>query len=581
MNSGSEKEIRLQGAPVSEGIAIGVPFFLSAAQEEVIPEFPIAIGEVDDEIARYRKALFSSREDLELLQSDLAHEGSLDAVSIIGTHIQMLEDPLITTDMEDRIRQMRQNTESVFRSAMNEFEERFLKAADPFFQQRLVDVVDVSKRILGHLGQKQKMALADVPGGAIVFTRELIPSHTASVRASSVGAFVTQIGGGHSHAALIARAKGIPYVANIDVQFLHAQQGEMVIVDGMTGDVIFNPTPKTLEKYQILKKRLTSNYQQLKKEVHLAAKTRDGCPIQVLANVGVLGDLEELEGQGAEGIGLFRTEYLLLEGGGSMPSEEEQVSMYRKFFERAPNGPVVIRVFDIGGDKNLQCFDALNQESHFVPGCRGIRFLLRHQDIFRTQLRALLRSADQVDMWILLPLISDIGELRAAKEIIHQLQVELNLSHTVPIGCMIEVPSAVMICDGLMQECDFISIGTNDLIQYTLGVDRSSPSMNDFCFPAHPSVIRMIKMIASEARRRHKPLSVCGEIASHPLFVPLLLGLGVDALSCAPRYIPLIKRTIRQCSLIDCYRLAEEILQLSDASVVADILRQHAILEEK
>ncbi len=575
MNSGSEKELCLQGAPVSEGIAIGPPFFLSIVQEESFPEFSIATSEIDEEIARYRRALFSSRKDLELLQSDLAYEGLLDAVTIIDTHIQMLEDPLMTTHMEERIRHMRQNTESVFRSVISEFEARFSQTVDSFFQQRLIDVMDLSKRILGHLCQKEKLMLGEIPADAVVCANELVPSQTASVQASQVGAFVTQTGGGNSHAALIARAKGIPYVSGIDVQLLHHQRGKTVIVDGMTGRVILNPSLKTLERYQTLKKHLDANDQQLKNQLSLPAQTQDGYPVRVLANVGVLGDLDIVQSQGAQGVGLFRTEYLLLEKGGPLPSEEEQYTLYARLLDLAPNMPIVIRVFDFGGDKNFYPFEEFKNEPNPLLGCRGIRFLLRHPDVFSAQLRAILRLAQQANVHILLPLISDIQELRAAKKIIDALQAEMDLPKAVPIGCMVEVPSAVFICDGLMEECDFLSIGTNDLIQYTLGIDRSNPLMSALDFPAHPSIVRMIKMMTSEARRRSKPLAICGEIASQPLFIPLLIGLGVDELSCAPRYIPLVKHTIRQCSLIDCSRLAEEVLQLSDSVEIARVLRQY------
>jgi phosphoenolpyruvate-protein phosphotransferase (PTS system enzyme I) len=571
-----EEEIRLQGAPVSEGIAIGTSFFLSS-QEENIPEFPITMGEVDQEIARYRQALFSSREDLERLQNDLVNEGSMDAITIIDTHIQMLNDPLMTTHMEEKIRQMRQNTESVFRSVIDEYEKRFSQTKDSFFQQRLIDVMDLSKRILGHLCYKPKISFSDIPPNSVIFTKELVPSDTAAVQASRVRAFVTQKGVRNSHAALIARAKGIPYVACVDVHLFQNIKGRCVIVDGITGDVILNPTPATLEKYKEQKNKLRTHYKLLEKETHFKAETRDGYSVDVCANIGCLSDLGFLHQQGATGIGLFRTEFLFLEKSTFFHSEEEQHSAYFRIVESAKGLSVVIRVFDVGGDKIPDTFIGQPKEPNPVLGCRGIRFLLRHKDIFRIQLRAILRATTYGDVRILLPLVSDINELRETKQIINSVRQELldeglKVEKNVPLGCMIEVPSAALICNSLAQESDFLSIGTNDLVQYTLGVDRDNADMSDFYFPAHPSIIRMIKMIAIISRQHNKPVNVCGEMASNPLFIPLLIGLGINELSCAPRYIPVIKRIIRQCTLIDAYKVADHILTLDTTSEISKAL---------
>lgn len=572
-----EKEIRIQGVPVSEGIAIGVPFFLSVSQDESIPEFPITIGEVDDEIARYRRALFSSQEDLERLQCDLAIEGSQDAVTIIDTHIQMLKDPMMTTHMEEQIRQMRQNTESVFRSVISDYEKRFSLTTDSFFQQRLVDVMDLSKRILGHLNPREKFSLSDIPPNSVVFAKELIPSDTAEAQAKSVSAFVTQTGGGNSHAALIARAKGIPFVANIDMELLQNVYGKCVIVDGITGEVIFNPSGQTLKRYGDLKTRLKKHYSLLEQEACLPSETLDGYPIKVMANAGSLSELEPTFPQGAIGIGLFRTEYLFLRSPHFFVSEEQQYKAYQEVIEKASGLPIVIRVFDLGGDKYPEVFEELQESSNPFLGCRGIRFLLRRKDIFKTQIRALLRAGRLGNIKILLPLISDVKELIESKELIREVQDELTeqqipFEKNIPVGCMIEVPSAVLICDILAQQSDFLSIGTNDLVQYTLGVDRCHTPSGDACFPVHPSIVRMIKMIVLAGRMHNKTVTICGEFASNPLLIPLLLGLGIDEFSCSPRYIPIIKRVIRRCSVLQTYALAEKILQSNTTPEITQLL---------
>lgn len=574
--SEEHKEVLIKGFPVSEGIAIGIPFFLQPVKEE-IPEFSITLKEVEGEIARYRNALYSSRQDLAELRSYLAEEASEDAVTIIDTHIQMLEDPLITVHMEEKIRQTLQNPEFVFHSVITDFEKRFSQKTEPFFQERLIDVMDLAKRVLGHLRPYKGPSLEHVPFNSIIFAKELIPSHTASAKTARVSAFVTQLGGGNSHAALIARSKGIPYVACVDIDMLQNMVSKCVIVDGQTGDVIFNPTPLTIEKYKQRKTCMKATFQLLQKELQYEAETIDGCSIQIFANIGNVEDLENIHQLGVEGVGLFRTEYLFFQHRHLISSEEEQYRAYVELVHTVGKAPIVIRVFDVGGDKNPELFTEGEREPNPVLGCRGIRFLLRHQEIFKIQLRAILRAAVHGDMRILLPLISDINELELSKVLVREVEQSLRaegivFKENIPLGCMIEVPSAVLICDALAKKSDFLSIGTNDLVQYTLGIDRSNPIMNDFCYPAHPSVLRMIKMVNTEAKRHGKTVSICGEIASNPLFVPLLLGLGIDQLSCSPRYIPVVKRAIRQTSLLSAYELAQRVLYLDSAAEVSKVL---------
>jgi len=303
----------------------------------------------------------------------------------------------------------------------------------------------------------------------------------------------------------------------------------------------------------------------------------DGCFVQVFANIGHISDLEQIDQLGSDGVGLLRTEYLFFHNRHLLASEEDQYNAYREMIQKIGNLPLSIRVFDVGGDKHFDIAELVLKEANPVLGCRGIRFLLRHKDIFKRQLRAILRAAVHGDVRMLLPLISDIHEVyevrRLITEVLRDLKNEKILAKTnIPLGCMIEVPSAVLICDVLAQACDFLSIGTNDLVQYTLGIDRNNPMMSDFCTPAHPSVIRMIKMVVTEAKRHGRSVAICGEIASNPLFIPLLLGLGVDEFSCSPRYIPLVKKTIRQTRFVDAYALAQRILSLQSASEISQAL---------
>jgi len=559
----SDEEKRFQGAPVSEGIAIGKPYFLGSAQEEAIPEFQIARGKEEEEVLRYHKAISSSRKDLEKLQEALSLEGSHDAMQIIGTHIEMLEDPQMTADVEKRIRDMGQNTEMALTLVIDEYRVRFSRTSDLFFQQRLTDVLDLSRRILGHLAFKKRREISDIPPNSVVFSRELVPSDTATAQASRVSAFVTQFSGGNSHAALIARAKGIPLVASVDMHAIQSLKGKCVIVDGLTGEIIVNPTQGTLRKYQEMKQRLQQNLLLFEEMAHLNPETQDGFEIKIFANIGSLAESQYLNK--THGVGLFRSENLFLENPELFSDEEEQFRIYSELLKQASGLPVVVRVFDVGGDKPPPGIPGV------ITGERGIRFLLQNQKFFVIQLRALLRAAQFGDLRILLPLVSDVNELKETKFLIEQIKRECGLTCSPPVGCMIEVPSAILIADILAKEAHFFSIGTNDLIQYVLGVDRSQ---NQDFLPAHPSIIRLLKMTIIEARRHNLPVTICGEIASSPMFIPLLIGLGIHQISCALRFIPQVNWMIRNCTLLESCQIADQILQMQSPAEISKLLME-------
>lgn len=577
MNPKLKREIHLQGDPVSEGIAIGIPFFLKPIEEE-IPDFAISAHEVDAEIARYREALFSSKEDLHRLQEDLLMEGSEEVVSFVETHIQMLDDPMITTHIEKKIREMMRNTEWVFRSVIKDYETRFSERTNAFFQQRLVDVMDISKRILGHLRENRDARLSEIPPCSIVLSKEIPPSYAAAAHATQVGAYITQTGGGNSHAALISRQKGIPCVAGINVDHIENLRPDEMIVNGFTGLVILFPTKETIAYYRDLQNQLATRYQLYVKEDHLKSETIDGYAITLQVNVGNPKDLDTFP-YTHDGVGLFRTEYLFLESKEFFPSEEYQQDAYRELLHKVGGRPVVIRVFDLGGDKVPSLFPEKQKEPNPILGFRGIRFLLRNRQLFRKQLRAIFKVSSGFNVRLLLPLISDIGELHQSVRFIEEVKKELRDQGEqipdLPIGCMIEVPSAVMICDAIAAQCDFLSIGTNDLVQYTLGVDRSNPAMSQHHYPAHPSILRMIKMICLESWRHQKHLSICGEIACNTLIIPLLLGLGLKVFSVAPRYLPLVKQTIRKWTIVEAFQLAERALAITDSKGISDLLQAH------
>lgn len=571
-----DSEIHIKGAPVIGGIGIGHLYFWDEVDDSV-PEFPITSGEVEGEIARYRRALLTSREDLKRLQEILASEGSDSAFSIIGTHIQMLDDPMMTSHMEEKIREMMKNTETVFQSVVADYEAKFLQSPDAFFQQRFADVRDLSKRVLANLSMKTSLSLKEIPFNSIIVAKELGPSAIASIQASRVSAFVTHRGGTTSHTAVIANEKNASYVYSVDPKELEKARDRYVIVDGETGEIILNPSKATLAKYERLKDRLTQQSLLLEEEKEGPVQTVDGYPISLYANINTLNDLDLMHHHHCLGVGLFRSEISFLKAKEFCLSEEMQFNLYKDILQKSRRLPFVFRLADIGGDKNIALFENLPKEPNPVLGCRGVRFLIKHKEVLRIQLRAILRACCFGDVRILIPLVSDIDEFREMKkeiELCKQTLVKEGhfIQENVSIGCMLEVPSAILICDVLARESDFLSIGTNDLAQYSLGIDRSNISMNDFYHPTHPSVIRMIKMAVLETKRWGKSISICGEIASNPLLAPLFIGLGIRSFSCAPKFIPVLKKAVRKCSLLEACEMAEKALQLTTSQEVIELL---------
>lgn len=566
-------EIILKGTPLSDGIAIGTGHVL-AAQSESVPEFTIPSIQAESEVDRYRKALKSSREELLSLQTYLAHEGSDDASTIIDTHIQMLDDPLITA-VEDRIRQQLQNTESVFRSVISEYEEQFSKVDNSFFRQRLIDVKDLSQRIMWHLRCKHKKELEQLPKNSVLISEEIVPSDAAEALRIGVLAFVTHLGGATSHAALIAKSRGIPYVANIDLEDYSDVSIKHIIVDGIKGEVILNPQSSTLARYRLRQEELNAARKKQHAGAHLPSMTTDGQVIDVMANIERVDDVDQLKACGAAGIGLFRSEYLFLQED-SASSEERQEAVYRQILQAAKDVPVTFRLFDVGGDKDFS--PTFTLQVNPALGCRAIRFLMQRPAVFEVQVRALLRAGAGTELRILLPLISDIEEIRQARQIIFAQRDHLANSGTplpteIYIGAMMEVPSALLMADILASEVDFFSIGTNDLTQYTLAVDRADSRTYAQFQAAHPSVLRLIRHVAESSKTHKIPLSVCGDLAADPFYTQLLIGLGVRQLSCPPRYIPAIKEAVRATTLKNAEILAEQALKLTGQDAVNQLIK--------
>lgn len=571
----SQDTIR-SGIPICRGVAIGKPFIFNFI-EDVIPTFTISVDDIDAEIVRYRMALERAKADLARLKFQLEQDQILEAAAILDAQQQMMLDPVLNGDVEQQIRKTRKNAESVFQTVIKQYQKRFNAMSDPYFRERFKDIQDISRRVMGHLLETVRISLADIPENSIIFAREFTPSDIAEANKASAVALVAEAGGTMSHAAIVAKAKGIPYVANVNLKGIDLDDETTIIVDGRTGEVIVNPSQETLERYQQLYDQLNSHLNQLRNAGNLESETFDGYKVRLSANIDMLNEAELLHQYEGTGVGLFRSEYIFL-AHNRFPSEEEQFHIYRRVVEKMRGLPIVIRTFDVGGDKVIHD-RKLPHETNPYLGCRAIRFLLKEKEIFKAQLRAILRASAFGDVSIMFPMVSALTELMEAKEMVHQVHQELKeagepVAPKVRIGCMIEVPSAAIISDLLAKECDFLSIGTNDLVQYALAVDRDNHALSGLYSATHPSVIRLIKHIVAEANQQGIPVTVCGEVAADPRFTPLLLGLGVHELSVASRYLPIVKNAIRNTSIVAASNLAERALELTTAQQIEELLNQ-------
>jgi phosphoenolpyruvate-protein phosphotransferase (PTS system enzyme I) len=486
-----------------------------------------------------------------------------------------LQDPLLTTLVENEILKTKKSADTAFHICHVKYRKKFNSIRDPFFKERDKDLEDISRRILSHLNDSQSLSLAHIPPHSIVIARELSASDTAEAKNGYVGAFITQLGGPNSHASIVARAKGIPYISKVNIEELEKYQDCTIIVDGRTGEIIINPSTKTLQNYVNLQNQLKLHLAHLEKTSDLETETFDGYRMRLSANIENASELDLLHQYRASGVGLFRSEYIFL-AKKVFPTEEEQFEIYKKIVQKMNGLPIVIRTFDLGGDKQ-SLHQNLSHETNPYVGTRASRYLMKQPNVLKTQLRAILRASAFGKVSIMFPMVSGLPEILESKKLVHSIQQELyaqGLCGNTPIriGCMIEVPSAAIIADLLAKECDFLSIGTNDLMQYSLAIDRTQATSQSAHTPMHPSVIRLIKLIVAQANIYKKPVTVCGEIAADPRFTPLLMGLGVNELSVSSRHLPYIKNAIRNTSLISAVNLAEKVLEMSTTLDIQHLL---------
>lgn len=571
----------LVGLAASPGIAIGRCWTVDRRKVRT-PKRRLDLREVDAELARFKAALEMS--DLQLAEVREKVEkaegaGGAEHTAIIDMHRLMLKDEMLVHEAQRLVREERLNAEWAVKRAIRKIKSAFHEQADEYFKERRADVDFVGERIIKNLLGQAPDVEELPPEGAIVVAHDLSPADTALLlHERKVAAFVTDSGAKTSHTAIVARALEVPAVVGTGRVTSCAERGDWIVVDGSRGVVVINPTPEERSSYEAAREKRLLGEKDLLRGRDLPARTLDGVQVQLAGNIEFAEEVASLLAHGGEAVGLYRTEFLFM-GRNDLPSEEEHYRNYERILRALAPRPVTIRTFDLGGDK-LPAGMRVHAENPAL-GLRAIRYCLRQPDLFRAQLRALLRASVHGNLRVMFPMISGVAELRAAKRALVDARAELEgegvRMKPVPVGIMIELPSAAMIADRLAAECDFFSVGTNDLIQYTIGIDRQNKDVAYLYKPLHLAVLRMLKATCDAGRAAGIPVSMCGEMAGDPENALVLLGLGVSELSMNGPSIPLVKQIVRAARAADGRKLVERILALTTADDIEREVRAEMI----
>ncbi len=556
----------LMGLAASPGIAVGRCWPLDRKRVQA-PRRHIEASEVPGELARLEAALAAADRQLGEVRAKVERLEGAEHTAIIDTHRLMLKDEMLVGEVQRLVREDLINAEWAVKRALRKIKAAFSEVADAYFKERRADVEYVGERIIKNLTGEPADVQEPPPEGAVVVARDLSPADTVLLlHERKVAAFVTDVGTKTSHTAIVARALDVPAVVGVGRVTALAERGDWVVVDGQRGVVVLNPSPAERSDYEAARDRWLEQERELLATSQLPATTADGVSVRLVGNIEFAEEVHSLVEHGGEGVGLYRTEFLYL-GRSDLPSEEEHYQNYRQILEKLAPSPVTIRTFDLGGDKL-----PVGTRSHDVNpalGLRAVRYCLRHPDMFRVQLRGMLRASVHGNLRIMFPMVSGVGELRAVKRSLAEAREELRQegveTRMPPVGIMVELPSAAIIADRLAGECDFFSIGTNDLIQYTMAIDRQNKDVAYLYRPLHLAVLRTLKLICDAGQQAGIPVSMCGEMAGEPLYVLVLIGLGMTELSMNAGSIPFVKRVVRQASAADGRRLVARLLELTAA----------------
>lgn len=567
----------IQALGASEGIAIGRAFVLPHWEWE-LPDKKIDVADLAKEFERLYEGIRRSKSEIVKIKSELDDTVGVQEMSIFDAHLAILDDPVFMNEVQGIIQRQYKAAEVAVKEAIDHFVKMFDLLDDEYMKERATDIRDVGNRLLKHLLGIPEIELPENAQPFVLVVRELTPSQLIHLRPDLVLGIVTMIGSPSSHAAIMARAFGIPLVMGVEGKLERPiATGDLLIVDGGAGQLHVDPDPDTVERYTHLRLRFVEERERLRPLVALPSMTIDQIPLKLEANISSLKELEASLESGAEGVGLFRTEFLYMDRS-RFPSEEEQFEVYKEATERLNGRPMIIRTLDIGGDKLLDYYEMPPEENPFL-GYRAIRFSLDRKDLFKTQLRAILRAAVHGDVRIMYPLISSVEEVRAANALLEESAGELaaegaEYRSDVQTGIMIEVPAAVAIADLLAQEVDFFSIGTNDLVQFVLAVDRMNEQISHMYEPFHPAVLRMVANVAEAAKRQGISVSVCGELAGDVRALPIWLGLGIHKLSLSAQAILPLKDSLLRTRAADCKAAVEQMLRCGTAAEIRKLAEQ-------
>jgi phosphoenolpyruvate-protein phosphotransferase (PTS system enzyme I) len=577
----SGQEVRFQGLGVGPGIARGIVFIHHPDDEEP-PKRRIDASDVANEITRFESALIATRAQILEMQQRIAEAIGAKDASIFDAHLLVVEDRTLIDEVLRTLEREKFNVEFIFAEVANRYAKTLSEIDDPYLRERAFDIHDVTRRVIRNLLGRSTKTLGAMDLPQIVVAHNITPSDTATLNRQMVLGFATDVGSRTSHTAIMARSLNIPAVVGLKDISQHLQPGDQILLDGNSGLVILNPSDQTLWEYGEIEVHLEQVQEVLTRLRDTVSTTADGRHIILSANIELPEDVPLVIEAGAEGIGLYRTEFFFLNKN-DLPSEEEQYSAYRTVAEAIMPQSVIIRTLDLGGDKFLSHSHLPTEINPFL-GCRAIRFCLDRPDIFKAQLRAILRAAALGNVRMMFPMISGLSELRQAKEILETCKAELReegkpFKQDIELGIMIETPSAVLVADALAREVKFFSIGTNDLIQYTIAVDRVNERIAHLYEPTHPAILRLIEMTVAAAHANGIWVGVCGEMAGEITLTPLLLALGVDELSASAGLVPRVKKAVQTLDMKECDRLLEEIRDFhSGAEILArceEVARRH------
>lgn len=563
----------LQGIAASSGIAIAKAYRL------VEPDLSFekkTISDAVEEVARFQLALSTSKGELEVIRDNAHEQLGADKAAIFDAHLLVLSDPELISPIEDKIKNEHVNAEAALKETSDMFVSMFEQMDNEYMQERAADIRDVTKRVLAHLLSVKIVNPSMITEEAIIIAEDLTPSDTAQLNRQYVKGFTTDIGGRTSHSAIMARSMEIPAVVGTKSSTKDIENGDHVIVDGIKGLVHINPTPEVIAEYENEMQKYEEQKAEWAKLVNEKTVSADGHHVELAANIGTPKDLEGVVNNGGEAVGLYRTEFLYM-GRDNLPTEEEQFESYKAVLEGMKGKPVVVRTLDIGGDKELPYLNLPKEMNPFL-GFRAIRLCLEEQDMFRTQLRALLRASSYGILKIMFPMIATLDEFRQAKAILLEEKDKLvsegvNVADDIEIGIMVEIPSTAVMAEQFAKEVDFFSIGTNDLIQYTMAADRMNERVSYLYQPYNPAILRLVKMVIDASHKEGKWTGMCGEMAGDETAIPLLLGLGLDEFSMSATSILKARSLISKLNKTEMEALASQALQMNTAEEVVQAVK--------